>query len=65
MYGCGHTDDLRAATKAVKVAHLFAILVIVALLEHLHAIWRLSPGDGDYPLSWQLIKAGSRRLAER
>ena len=31
----------------------------------MHAIWRLPPGDADYPLRWALIKAGySRRLAK-
>jgi putative transposase len=59
-----HIDDLRAAMKTVKDAHPFAILAMVVLPEHLHAIWRLPPGDADYPLSWSLIKAGfPRRLA--
>ena len=35
------------------------------LAERLHAIWRLSPGDADYPLRWSLIKSGfSWRLAK-
>ena|GEM_PF-4690521 len=53
-------DDLRAPMKTVKNAHPFAILAMVVLSEHLHAIWRLSSGDADYPLRWSLIKAGSR-----
>ena len=61
-----HIDESRAAIKTVKTAHPFAILAMVVLPEHLHAIWRLPPGDVDYPLRWSLIKAGfSRRLAER
>ena len=60
-----HIDDLRAAMKTVKNAHPFAILAMVVLPEHLHAIWRLPPGDADYPICWPLIKAGfSRRLAK-
>jgi len=60
-----HIDDLRAAMKTVKDAHPFAILTMVVLPEHLHAIWRLPPDDADYPLHWSLIKAGvSRRLAK-
>ena len=60
-----HIDDLRAAMKTVKDAYPFAILAMVVLPEHLHAIWRLPPGDADYPLRWSLIKAGfSRRLAK-
>ena len=58
-------DDLRAVTTSVKQAHPFAILAMVVLPEHLHAIWRLPPGDADYPLRWSLIKAGfSRRQAK-
>ncbi|MDO9102554.1 MAG: transposase [Candidatus Nitrotoga sp.] len=60
-----HIDDLRAAMKTVKDAHPFAILAMVVLPEHLHAIWRLPSGDTYYPLRWSLIKAGfSRRLAK-
>jgi len=60
-----HIVDLRAAIKTVKDAHSFAILALVVLPEHLHAIWRLPPDDADYPLRWSLIKAGfSRRLAK-
>ena len=60
-----HIEDLRAAMKTVKEAHPFAILAMVVLPEHLHAIWRLPPDDADYPLRWSLIKAGfSRRLAK-
>ena len=36
---------------------------MVVLPEHLRAIWRLPPGDADYPTRWSLIKAGfSRQL---
>ena len=60
-----HIDDLRAVTRNVKRSHPFVILAMVVLPEHLHAIWRLPPGDVDYPLRWSLIKAGfSRRLVK-
>jgi putative transposase len=60
-----HIGELRAAIKTVKEKHPFSILAMVVLPEHLHAIWRLSPGDADYPLRWSLIKSGfSRRLAK-
>ena len=55
-----HIDDLRAAMKTVRDAHPFAVLAMVVLPEHLHAIWRLPSGDADYPLRWSLIKVGSR-----
>ena len=60
-----HIEDLRAVINAVKQTHPFAMVAMVVLPEHLHAIWRLPPGDADYPLRWSLIKAGfSRRLAK-
>ena len=58
-----HIADLRAVIQTVKTAHPFSIVAMVVLPEHLHAIWRLPPGDADYPLRWSQIKAGfSRRL---
>jgi putative transposase len=58
-----HIDDLRTVIDKVKLAHPFSIVAMVVLPEHLHAIWRLPPGDADYPMRWSLIKAGfSRRL---
>ncbi|MFZ1547394.1 MAG: hypothetical protein WAT12_09895 [Candidatus Nitrotoga sp.] len=56
-----HIDDLHAVIKKVKDAYPFVILAMVVLPEHLHAIWRLPPGDADYPLCWSLIKAGFLR----
>jgi len=29
----------------------------VVLPEHLHCIWRLPPGDDDFPVRWRLIKS--------
>jgi len=56
-------DALREVTQKVKRAHPFAVLAMVVLPEHLHAVWRLPPEDGDFPLRWSLIKGGfSRRL---
>jgi putative transposase len=58
-----HIGALRAVTQAVKAAQPFAIVAMVVLPEHLHAIWRLPSGDADFPLRWSQIKAGfSRRL---
>ena len=58
-------EDLRAAHRSVIRAHPFVIVAMVVLPEHLHAVWRLPPGDADYPLRWSLIKANfSRRQAD-
>ena len=58
-------EELRMVIQTVKKAHPFTTLAMVVLPEHLHAIWRLPPGDANYPLRWSQIKAGfSRRLAK-
>ena len=57
-----HIDDLGAIINKVKEAHPFSIVAMVVLPEHLHAIWRLPPGDRNFPMRWSLIKAGFSRL---
>ena len=58
-----HIDDLREVTRRVKETHPFSIVAMVVLPEHLHTIWRLPPGDVDFPMRWSLLKAGfSRRI---
>jgi putative transposase len=58
-----HIEDLRAVTQSVKQVHPFSTVAMVVLPEHLHTVWRLPPGDADYPLRWSQIKAGfSRRI---
>lgn len=58
-----HIEDLRTIMQKVKQAHPFSVAAMVVLPEHLHAIWRLPPGDADYPLRWSQIKSRfSRRL---
>lgn len=60
-----HMDDFRAVLAIVKRAHPFALVAMVALPEHLHAVWRLPPNDVDYPMRWSLIKAGFSRRIEK
>jgi putative transposase len=56
-------DVLRDVMTKVKTARPFAVVAMVVLPEHLHAIWRLPPGDSDYQTRWSLLKGGfSRRL---
>jgi putative transposase len=58
-----HIDDLKDVMRKVKAAHPYTLVAQVVLPEHLHAIWRLPPGDADFPMRWSLIKAGfSRRI---
>jgi putative transposase len=47
---------LRAAIQHVRAKHPFDIDAIVALHDHLHALWTLPEGDADYALRWRLIK---------
>ncbi|MGE0259746.1 MAG: transposase [Alphaproteobacteria bacterium] len=50
-------DALRAAFRETRFRHPFAIDAIVVLPDHLHAIWTLPEGDGDFGMRWSLIKA--------
>jgi putative transposase len=52
-----HVDRLRGAFQSVRMRHPFRIQAIVILPDHLHCLWRLPPGDADYPMRWALIKA--------
>jgi putative transposase len=56
-----YIDALRNSVKLVRSRHSFEIVAMVVLPDHLHAIWRLPPGDADYPTRWSLIKAGFSR----
>jgi putative transposase len=57
-----HINDLR---DVIKASHPYTLVAQVVMPEHLHAIWRLPPGDADFPMRWSLIKAGfSRPLAK-
>jgi len=47
---------LRAAFRAVKHDHPFAIDAIVILPDHIHTIWTLPTQDSDYAMRWSLIK---------
>jgi putative transposase len=60
-----HIDKLRAIFSDVKAAHPFAVVAMVVLPEHFHAIWRLPPGDADYPMRWSLVKAGFTRQMKK
>ena len=56
-----HIDALRDAFARTRARHPFHIEAIVVLPDHLHCLWRLPPGDGDYATRWSLIKAGFSR----
>src|SRR6266542_7061001 len=39
----------------------FKTEALILLLDHLHAIWTLPPGDTDYSTRWSFIKANFTR----
>ena len=46
-----------------KERNPFALIAMVILPDHLHAIWRLPAGDADYSNRWRRIKAAfSQRM---
>ena len=47
---------LKQAFIQVKAKHPFTIDAFVLLPDHLHCIWTLPPGDGNYALGWNMIK---------
>ncbi|GLT24242.1 transposase [Zoogloea oryzae] len=49
-------DVLRNAFRAVRQSRPFEIDAIVAMPGHLHCIWTLPPGDGDFSTRWRLVK---------
>jgi putative transposase len=52
---------LRAAFRYTRLRHPFAIDAIVVLPDHLHTMWTLPEGDGDFAVRWQLIKGNFSR----
>ena len=58
-----HIDDLRHAFRVAHAARPFTVDTIVVLPDHLHCVWRLPPGDADFPVRWAHIKQTfSRRI---
>lgn len=50
-------ERLRQAVRITRAERPFEIQAWVVLPDHLHAIWTLPPGDGDYATRWRLIKS--------
>ena len=57
-------DALRAAFDATRAERPFAMPAWVVLPDHLHCLWRLPPGDDDYPTRWRLIKSRFSRAIQ-
>ena len=52
-----HIDLLRAAIRGVRERHPFALMAMVVLPDHLHAVMRLPEGDDRYSMRWRMIKS--------
>jgi putative transposase len=48
---------LRSAVRATRARYPFHIDGWVVLPDHMHCLWTLPAGDGDFPIRWQMIKA--------
>jgi putative transposase len=49
-------DLLRHCVAVERARRPFAVLAWVVLPDHMHWLWRLPPGDADYPTRWRRIK---------
>ncbi len=58
-------ETLRSAVRATRARHPFTIDAWVVLPDHMHCVWTLPPGDVDFPLRWQMIKALFSRSTPR
>jgi putative transposase len=59
-------DFLRESVSATRRKYLFEIDAFVVLPNHMHAIWKLPPGDADFSIRWRLIKtAFAKALPKR
>jgi REP-associated tyrosine transposase len=56
-----HVDLLREAFRYARLRYPFAIDAIVVLPDHLHTIWTLPGGDGDFATRWRLVKSSFSR----
>lgn len=63
---CHEVAALREAVMVERLRRPFAIDAWVVLPDHMHCLWTLPPGDADYPVRWQAIKAEfSKRVKDR
>ena len=50
-------EALRQAVRATRHERPFRIDAWVVLPDHMHAVWTLPEGDGDFSKRWSVIKA--------
>jgi putative transposase len=52
---------LREAWKETRQRSPFEVVAVCLLPDHVHCVWRLPEGDGDFSRRWARIKAGFTR----
>ncbi|MEL7150154.1 MAG: transposase [Pseudomonadota bacterium] len=50
-------DDLREAVRVTRADRPFGIDAWVVLPDHMHCVWSMPAGDGDYATRWGAIKS--------
>lgn len=50
-------DRLRDAVRLTRAERPFAVDAWVLLPDHMHCVWTLPDGDGDFPTRWGAIKS--------
>ena len=60
-----NVELLRNSFRYVMKRHPFKIDAFVLLLDHLHCIWTLPPGDADFSTRWNLIKGHFSRAVAK
>ncbi len=55
---------MRQAFRKVRANRPFEIDAMVVLPDHLHCIWRLPQGDGDFSGRWREIKKAASRAID-
>jgi putative transposase len=51
-----HIRELGAAIRHVRILHPFKTIAMVALPDHLHAMWQLPDDDMNFSIRWRSIK---------
>lgn len=55
---------LRKALDQTRGERPFETVAAVLLPDHLHTVWQLPPGDGDFSTRWRLIKTRGTRAVQ-
>jgi len=60
-----HIDLLRRAYVSMNADRAIICQAMVVLPDHLHAVWTLPDGDGDFSTRWAVLKSQFTRLLKK